>query len=220
MQWQVKMDGSTLSALEARKKMSRPLPIELPQPRTDSGTSLEQALRQRRCTRSFAAAQLTLAQAAQLLWSAQGITGREGLRSAPSAGALYPLELYLVAASVKDLPAGVYHYRPDEHRLAAHGDTDMHIALAHAALDQPAVMEAAAVVVFTSVHERTMRKYGQRGIQYAHIEVGHAAENLFLQAVALGLHTVVVGAFEDDAASNALELPDNQVPLLLMPVGR
>ena len=194
--------------------------VKLPQPRTDTGTSVEQALRQRRSTRSFAADPLTLSEIAQLLWSAQGITDREGLRTAPSAGALYPLEIYLVAASVDDLTCGIYHYRPGKHRLAQRGDTDIRTSLAQAAHDQSCIREAAAVVVFTTVYERTMRKYGQRGIQYAHIETGHAAENLFLQAVSLGLHTVVVGAFQDDAASRALALPEDHVPLLLMPVGR
>jgi SagB-type dehydrogenase family enzyme len=200
--------------------MSSLPPIELPQPRTSNGVSVEQALRQRRSTRSFAAEPLKLFEVAQLLWSAQGITDHDGLRTAPSAGALYPLEIYLVAGSVNDLPVGVYHYHPDHHRLAHHADADIRTALAHAALDQACIGEAAAVVIFTAVYERTARKYGKRAIRYAHIEIGHAAENLFLQAVSLGLHTVVVGAFQDDAVSHALGLPEDQVPLLLMPVGR
>ncbi len=200
--------------------MSGPRPITLPEPRIDNGMSVERALRQRRSMRSFKAGSLTLAEVAQLLWSAQGITDRQGLRTAPSAGALYPLELYLVAASVDDLAGGVYHYRPDKHRLDHHGDTDVITSLAHAALDQACIGEAAAIVVFSAVYERTARKYGKRAKRYAHIEIGHAAENLFLQAVALGLHTVVVGAFQDDAVSRALGLPEDQAPLLLMPVGR
>jgi SagB-type dehydrogenase family enzyme len=154
------------------------------------------------------------------LWSAQGITNRDGLRTAPSAGALYPLEIYLVAGSVNDLPGGIWHYLPDNHRLEHLSDTDVQPTLAHATLDQAWIREAAAVVVFTAVFGRTTRKYGKRGIRYVHIEAGHAAENLFLQAVSLGLNTVVVGAFQDDAIRNTLGLPEDHVPLILMPVGQ
>jgi SagB-type dehydrogenase family enzyme len=121
---------------------------------------------------------------------------------------------------VTDLQNGVSHYHPHDHRLEHIGDTDIRTSLAHAALDQAWIREAAAVVVFTAVFERTSRKYGKRGMRYVHIEAGHAAGNLFLQAVSLDLNTVVVGAFRDDAVSNALGLPEDQVPLILMPVGR
>lgn len=199
--------------------MEKPSSIQLPEPRTGDGTSVEQALRLRRSVRSFAKKPLKLAEVAQLLWSAQGITSRDGLRTAPSAGALYPLEIYLVAGNVNGLPVGLWHYRPDNHRLERLADTDTRIPLAHAALDQAWIRDAAAVVVFTGVYERTRRKYGRRAERYVHIEVGHAAENLFLQAVSLQLSTVIVGAFRDDAVSNTLKLPENHVPLLLMPVG-
>lgn len=200
--------------------MGNPSSINLPEPHTDAGTSVEQALRLRRSVRTFAEKPLQLSEVAQLLWSAQGITSRDGLRTAPSAGALYPLEIYLVAGSVNDLPVGVWHYLPDNHRLEHLNDTDIRNPLAHAALDQAWIREAAAVVVFAAVYERTTRKYGKRGIRYVHIEAGHAAENLFLQAVSLDLNTVIVGAFRDDAIRNALNLPQDHVPLILMPVGR
>jgi len=194
--------------------------IKLPEPRTDHGTSVEQALRLRRSVRTFSAKPLQLAEAAQLLWSAQGITSRDGLRTAPSAGALYPLEIYLVAGNVNDLPVGLWHYLPDHHRLERLADTDLRIPLAHAALDQAWIRKAAAVVVFAAVYERTSRKYGERAIRYVHIEAGHAAENLFLQAVSLDLKTVIVGAFRDDELRNTLQLPEDHAPLRLMPVGR
>jgi len=200
--------------------MENPSSIKLPEPHTDAGTSVEQALRLRRSVRTFAEKPLQLSEVAQLLWSAQGITSRDGLRTAPSAGALYPLEIYLVAGSVNDLPVGVWHYLPDNNRLEQLNDTDIRNPLAHAALDQAWIREAAAVVVFAAVYERTTRKYGKRGIRYVHIEAGHAAENLFLQAVSLDLNTVIVGAFRDDAIRNALKLPQDHVPLILMPVGR
>ena len=204
----------------AGQTMGNPSSINLPEPHTDAGTSVEQALRLRRSVRTFAEKPLQLSEVAQLLWSAQGITSRDGLRTAPSAGALYPLEIYLVAGSVNDLPVGVWHYLPDNHRLEQLNDTDIRNPLAHAALDQAWIREAAAVVVFAAVYERTTRKYGKRGIRYVHIEAGHAAENLFLQAVSLDLNTVIVGAFRDDAIRNALKLPQDHVPLILMPVGR
>ena len=210
----------TVQPVIAGQTMENPSSINLPEPHTDAGTSVEQALRLRRSVRTFAEKPLQLSEVAQLLWSAQGITSRDGLRTAPSAGALYPLEIYLVAGSVNDLPVGVWHYLPDNHRLEQLNDTDIRNPLAHAALDQAWIREAAAVVVFAAVYERTTRKYGKRGIRYVHIEAGHAAENLFLQAVSLDLNTVIVGAFRDDAIRNALNLPQDHVPLILMPVGR
>ena len=210
----------TVQPVIAGQTMGNPSSINLPEPHTDAGTSVEQALRLRRSVRTFAEKPLQLSEVAQLLWSAQGITSRDGLRTAPSAGALYPLEIYLVAGSVNDLPVGVWHYLPDNHRLEQLNDTDIRNPLAHAALDQAWIREAAAVVVFAAVYERTTRKYGKRGIRYVYIEAGHAAENLFLQAVSLDLNTVIVGAFRDDAIRNALNLPQDHVPLILMPVGR
>jgi SagB-type dehydrogenase family enzyme len=210
----------TVQPVIAGQTMENPSSIKLPEPRTDAGTSVEQALRLRRSVRTFAEKPLQLSDVAQLLWSAQGITSRDGLRTAPSAGALYPLEIYLVAGRVNDLPVGVWHYLPDNHRLEQLDDSDIRNRLADAALDQAWIREAAAVVVFAAVYERTNRKYGKRGIRYVHIEAGHAAENLFLQAVSLDLNTVIVGAFRDDAVRNALKLPQDHVPLILMPVGR
>ena len=196
------------------------LSITLPEPRSDAGISVEQALHLRRSVRTFSAEPLQLAEVAQLLWSAQGISRRDGLRTAPSAGALYPLEIYLVAGKVNGLSAGVWHYHPNGHRLEQLSTSDVRIPLAHAALDQAWIGDAAAVVVFTAVYERTRRKYGRRSDRYVHMEAGHAAENLFLQAVSLQLNTVVVGAFRDDAIVDTLGLPEGHAPLILMPVGR
>ena len=194
--------------------------IPLPEPVVTTEVSLEQLLARRRSVREYADAEITLTDVGQLLWSAQGITHPQGYRTAPSAGALYPLKLYLLAGRVQGLDAGVYHYDPDGHRLIPTGDGDLRKPLARAALFQSCLQEAAAVVVFAAVYERTTRKYGERGIRYVHMEVGHAAQNLFLQAVALNLATVVVGAFDDDAVARLLDLPANVRPLVLMPVGR
>jgi SagB-type dehydrogenase family enzyme len=193
--------------------------IALPPPRLDGAMALERALAERRSVREYARGALTLDQIAQLLWAAQGVTGANGLRSAPSAGALYPLELYLVAGEVRGLAAGVYRYIPGKHRLAQLVAGDRRRQLCATARAQECVAEGAAVVVFSAVERRTTRKYGERGVRYVHIEVGHAAQNLALQAVALGLGSVTVGAFDDAAVTRLLNLPKGEAPLYLMPIG-
>ena len=194
--------------------------ISLPVPRLDSGFSLERALHERRSVREFGKAALTQEEVSQLLWAAQGITSRDDLRTAPSAGALYPLELYLAAGNVQNLDPGIYKYVPAGHKLKKIIAGDQRRELAAAALSQDCVANAAAVLVFTAVEQRTTRKYGSRGVRYMHIEVGHAAQNVFLQATALGLGAVVVGAFDDDRLRVTLKLPEGEVPLYLMPLGR
>ncbi len=193
--------------------------ITLPHPRTDGGMSVERALLERRSVRDYRQGALTLAQAAQLLWAAQGITSSEGLRTAPSAGALYPLEVYLAAGEVKGLGQGVFHYDPDGHLLHRVSEKDRRSELARAALGQSWIAESAAVLVLTAVYERTTRKYGQRGIRYVHMEAGHAAQNVFLQATALGLDAVVVGAFDDGAVMTLLRVGAVEHPLYLIPLG-
>lgn len=195
------------------------LSIALPSPDITNGMPLQQLLQQRRSVREFKKAKLTQAQLAQLLWAAQGTTHRQGLRTAPSAGALYPLEVYLVANSVETLAAGIYHYHSGQHKLTLHREGNFGKALARAAYSQTWLQQAAVVFVIAADYERTTVKYGKRGERYVHIEAGHAAENLFLQAESLGLGTVVVGAFYDDEVTNVLQLPAESSPLLLMPVG-
>jgi SagB-type dehydrogenase family enzyme len=191
----------------------------LPPPQLEGGKSLTEALRERRSVRSYAAAELSLAEVAQLLWAAQGITSADARRTAPSAGALYPLELYLVAGAVSGFPPGVYHYEAAQHRLVLVASGDPREATAAAAYGQEWIAEAAAAVVIAAVPERTTRKYGGRGIRYVHMEVGHAGQNLLLQAAALGLASVVVGAFDDAALGAALALPQAVQPLAILPVG-
>ena len=194
--------------------------VELPKPNLDGKVSVEAAVQRRRSVREYAGQPLTLAEVAQLLWAAQGVAGGGRLRTAPSAGALYPLELYVVAGNVAHLPAGVYRYLPHEHRLLRIVEGDKRSELAAAALGQSWVRSGAAVLVFTAVFERTTRKYGQRGIQYVHMEVGHAAQNVCLQAVALDLGSVVVGAFRDRQVQQVLQLPEQEQPLYIMPLGK
>ena len=194
--------------------------IKLPKPAEDSKTSIEKAMLKRRSVRSFKVSSLTLAEVSQLLWAAQGITSPRELRTAPSAGALYPLEVYIVAGNVDALQDGVYHYRPARHELAQVIKGDRRTELCAAALGQTSVRSAAAVIVFSAVYERTTVKYGNRGIRYVHMETGHAAQNVFLQAVSLNLGTVVIGAFYDDEVRKVLNMSDREQPLYIMPVGR
>lgn len=193
--------------------------MKLPEPEYDSEVSLEQSLLQRRSIRSYTGQPLTLQAISQLLWAAQGITDVSGLRTAPSAGALYPLEVYVVVGDVQNLAPGIYRYQPDGHQLTKKIDGDRRVGLASAALDQESVEDGAVVFVFTGVYERTTVKYGERGIRYVHMEVGHAAQNLCLQATAMGLGAVPIGAFYDEQIATLLGLAEEEQPLYIIPVG-
>jgi SagB-type dehydrogenase family enzyme len=199
---------------------SAPESVRLPPPPARGEAALEDLLRDRRSVREFTRAPLTSDQISRLLWSAQGVTSEEGERTAPSAGALYPLEVYLVAGNVQDLPTGVYHYDPGRHALEPGISGDLRKELAAAALDQSCVEDGAAVIVLAAVYERTTRKYGERGRRYVHVEAGHAAQNVCLEAVALGLGSVPVGAFDDERVRRSLGMPADHRPLYLLPVGK
>ena len=189
--------------------------IALPPPRTGGPVSLETAIAQRRSVRRYAPRDLNLEQIGQLLWAAQGITGgRDVLRAAPSAGACHPLEFYVCRAD------GVWHYEPQHHRLVRHLEQDVRAELAEAAWRQRFIAEAPCAFVISAIFERTTRRYGERGrLRYVPMDVGHAAENLLLQAVAMGLASVPVGAFDDTAVKRVLALPRNEEPLYILPVG-
>ncbi len=194
--------------------------MKLPDVRYDSTVSLEKALLERRSVRDYADMPLTLEEVSQLLWSCQGITDHNGLRTAPSAGALYPLEVYSVIGNVKDLAPGVYKYHPAGHQITRILDGDKRRQLAGAALGQTMIEEGTVSFVITAVYERTTCKYGERGIRYVHMEVGHAGQNLCLQAVALELGAVTVGAFYDAEVAKILKLPENEEPLYIITVGK
>jgi len=189
-------------------------------PSYDSETSVEEALRSRRSVRTYSSAPLSLSEVSQLLWAAQGITDPDGWRTAPSAGALYPLEMYLLAGNVTDLPVGVYHYHPQDHKLTLVREGDIRQQLFEAALRQSAVKDGAIVLIISAEYERTTVKYGERGIRYVHMEVGHVSQNVYLQAESLGLGTVFIGAFHDDEVRTLLQLSEEEAPLGLMPVGK
>ncbi|MDH4232532.1 MAG: SagB/ThcOx family dehydrogenase [Nitrospirota bacterium] len=193
--------------------------IKLPGPKHDSDTSVEEALLKRRSVRAYAKRALRLEEISQLLWAAQGITDQGGFRTAPSAGALYPLEVYLVSGNVLGLQAGIYRYRPQTHSLERHGTGDRRNQLSDAALGQEAIRNAPAVIVFAGKYKRTTVKYGERGIRYVHLEAGHAAQNVFLEAVSLNLGTVVIGAFHDRKVKKVMEMPESEEPLYILPAG-
>ncbi len=188
---------------------------KLPPPEEQGSVTVEKAIAGRRSVRSFVDSALSEAEISQLLWAAQGITAPDmGLRAAPSAGAMYPLETYAVTAS------GVFRYLPDAHSLEQLKAGDLRAALAEAALGQTCVRQAPVTFVFAAVPGRTTKKYGERGMMFIHMEAGHAAQNIHLQAVALGLGSVPVGAFDDKSAARVMGIPDGQVVLYIIPVGR
>ena len=186
----------------------------LPSPQTKGDTSLEESMAARRSARSFTDEPLSRQQIGQLCWAAQGITDPGSrLRAAPSAGATYPLELYVATAE------GVHRYDPDDHALEPHLEEDVRPALHRAALYQDAVKEAPAVFIIAADISRTAARYGERAKRYVLIETGHASQNLLLQAVALGLVGVPIGAFQDDAVDSAINVPEGQQTFYLLPIG-
>jgi len=193
--------------------------IKLSAPSCDGKLSIEAALKGRRSTRDYGEGPVALMEVSQLLWAAQG-TSRPGRRTCPSAGALYPLELQVVAGKVDGLPAGIYRYDCANHSLSLDGEGDVRPDLAKAALGQSMISSAPVTIAISGVFERSRRKYGERGVRYVFMEAGHAAQNIHLQAVSLDLGTVVVGAFHDDQVKSVLGLHHDEGPLLLMPAGK
>ncbi|MGM0366066.1 MAG: SagB/ThcOx family dehydrogenase [Actinomycetota bacterium] len=188
--------------------------IMLPEPDKEGQMALEQAIEKRRSVRSFTDQPLDNKQISQLLWSAQGITQQPtGFRASPSAGALYPLELYLVQSE------GAYQYRPQDHSIARTVSGDIRQVIASCALGQQAVAQAPVSIIITAVYDRTTVKYGERGIRYVHIEAGHACQNILLQATVLNLGAVPIGAFSDQCINEALSLDESYTPLYIVPVG-
>ena len=203
-----------------RKNKSECTMITLPEPILDSKVSVEAALLARKSIRSYLRVDLKLAEVSQLLWAAQGITRKKGMRTAPSAGTLYPLEVYLVVGQVEQLPVGIYKYLSISHELEQISDKEIRQDLAAAGYGQSCIERGSITIVITAVYERSAVKYGVRAGRYVHMEVGHAAQNIYLQAAALDLGTVVVGAFDDSKVRKILHMDANESPLYIMPVGR
>jgi SagB-type dehydrogenase family enzyme len=196
--------------------------MKLQPPEIDGTVSVERAINQRRTIRSFTSGALNLSHLSQLLWSAQGITGSSGFkRAAPSAGALYPMDIYAVVGreGVEQIEAGVYHYEPNGHALSYTTKKDVRDRVAKASLSQMWMASAPLNIVITAEYGRINVKYKERGIRYAMIEAGHIAQNLFLQAEAMGLKAAIVGAFHDNELIEILKIPRTHEPLLIMPIG-
>jgi SagB-type dehydrogenase family enzyme len=205
--------------------------IKLPSPPLKGKVSLEETILRRRSVRRYRREPLHLSPLSQILWSAQGITGTRGLRAAPSAGATYPLEIFVfvgkqgvIASEAKQAPeelqAGIYHYEADSHSLSLHKPADLRPDLARAALDQEFIIDAPVAIVICALYHRTSYRYDRRGERYVHIEVGHVGENIHLQVIALGLATVEVGAFHDEEVRKVLGVEEQIKPLYIIPVGK
>ena len=209
--------------------------IKLPSPQLKGKVSLEETILRRRAVRRYRREPLDLSQLSQILWSAQGITGTREFRAAPSAGATYPLEIVVFVGrqgvtvskglmqsgqAPEALQAGIYCYEADSHSLSLHKLGDLRPDLARAALDQEFISEAPVDIVICALYHKTSSRYGRRGERYVHIEVGHLGENIHLQAVALGLATVEVGAFHDEEVRGILGIEEQIKPLYIMPLGK
>lgn len=196
--------------------------IVLPKPKTKGRMSAEEAISRRRSIREYRRKPIALDRLSQVLWAAQGVTDlQDGHRASPSPGAKYTLELYVFVreGGVMGFPAGVYHYEPTAHSITRIKPGDHTLALQSAARDQEQVGQAAAIIVVTSIFDRATPKYGERGIQYSIQESACAGENIYIQSTALGLGTVMMGAFDEDRVGQLVGAGKGEKPLLLMPLG-
>ena len=198
--------------------------VDLPPPSQAQGGALESALAARRTVRAFTAKPLALAQLGQILWAAYGVTAHRGqreLKTVPSAGATYPLDIYALTGvrGVTGLDGGVYHYQPSSHALRLVKQGDQRLPAAGSCLGQNWTASAPVMIVISGQYSRCTAKYGQRGVMYTHVEAGCSAQNIFLQAQGLGLRAGIVGAFDGPALARLLGLPADHEPLLVMPVG-
>ena len=202
--------------------MNQSTQIYLPSPARKGSMSLEEAIARRRSIRNFSSQPISQSQLSQILWAAQSTSDTSWNRTVPSAGATYPLEVFVVcgANGVEQISEGIYHYNADSHSLMLHHRGDVRFELARAALDQEFIYEAPVDIIICAVYSRTLMYYGNRGKRYVHIEVGHAGQNIYLQATVLGLATVAIGAFSDEQVREVLRLDVQYQPIYIMPVGK
>jgi len=202
---------------------NQPGPIYLPSPSKKGSISLEEAVAQRRSIRDFTPEPISCSQLSQILWAAGGLSDTSSrLRTVPSAGATYPLEIFVVCGknSIERIDEGIYHYNVDSHSLILHHKGDARLALARAALDESSICQAPVALVICAEYERTLAIYDRRGERYVHMEVGHAGQNIYLQTTALSLATVAIGAFHDEQVRQVLRLDKRYKPLYIMPLGK
>ncbi|HUV55994.1 MAG TPA: SagB/ThcOx family dehydrogenase [Dehalococcoidales bacterium] len=217
------LESQLLDQSQVNMNNSPSAQIYLKAPSQKGTVSLEEAITQRRSLRNFSSESISQSQLSQILWSSQGITDAQGrYRAVPSAGAIYPLEIFIACGenSVEGIDDGVYHYNPTSHSLSLHHKGEIRLELARAALNQEYIYQAPLDIVICALYERTTWGYGSRGERYVHIEVGHIGQNIYLQATALGLATVAIGAFYDEQVRQVLRLDIQYKPLYIMPVGK
>jgi SagB-type dehydrogenase family enzyme len=208
------------AALNPETENFQSVNIKLPEPKLTGNTPLEETILKRRSVRDFLKKPLSLEDVSQLLWSAQGITDKQkGRRTAPSAGALYPLEIYIAAGNISGLEQGIYKYKPTANELIKIAEGDYRKDLSKYSAQPKAIQTAPLTIVFSAVYERTSVKYGSRAERYVHIETGHASQNVCLQVISLGLSTVTIGAFQDEQVKKTMQMQENEEPLYIMPVG-
>jgi len=212
-----------------RRIDSTQLTYLLPAPRVESTVSVEQALANRRSHRSLIHDAILPGDLSQILWAAYGVTKplegyprtRGGLKTAPSAGGLYPLEVYTVIGNVKEIEPGVYKYIPREHKIVRVIEKDIRTELCAAAWNQKMIEVAPACIFYSADYNRNTRKYGERGRErYVCVDLGHSAQNVYLQAEALHLGTCAIGAFDDTKVRRVMQLPEEEEPLYIMPIGK
>ncbi|AKB55061.1 MULTISPECIES: SagB/ThcOx family dehydrogenase [Methanosarcina] len=196
-----------------------PMKVKLPEPEAADRSHIEELIAKRRSVRRYKDKELSESVISRLLWAAQGVSSKEGLRTAPSAGALYPLEIHVVAGEDGKLEPGIYRYISEGHTLVREIAGDMRERLSKAALSQPMIRSAPVSFVISAVYPRITGKYGSRGLRYAYMEAGHTAQNICLLGVELGIGTCTVGAFEDEEVRKVLKLPANEDPLYILPLG-
>ncbi|MDI6402255.1 SagB/ThcOx family dehydrogenase [Balneolaceae bacterium ANBcel3] len=195
--------------------------FELPAPTLSSSLSVEEAMAQRRSVRSYSDTPVTIDEIGQLLWAAQGITDENrDYRTAPSAGATFPLEIYVAIRGSETLPDGVYAYHARRHLLKRHMEGDLRADIRRVALQQESITEASVVLLITGVLSRIEARYGDRAMRFMYMEAGHVAQNIYLQSESMGIGTVVIGAFDDSGLQSVLNLPDGEYPLYIMPIGK
>jgi SagB-type dehydrogenase family enzyme len=199
--------------------MDLPMKVRLSELKVSSKSRIEELIEKRRSVRKYTDRELSESVISRILWAAQGISSEDGLRTSPSAGALYPLEIHVVAGEGSGLEPGIYRYIPEEHTLVQEIAGDLREKLSKAVLSQPMVKNASVSIVISAVYPRITSKYGKRGIRYTHMEAGHAAQNIYLLGVELGIGTCAIGAFEDEEVRKVLKMPVNEDPLYILPLG-
>jgi SagB-type dehydrogenase family enzyme len=207
------MDGQDLTDLDL------PMKIKFPYFAASDKTNLEITIGKRRSLRKYIDKEFSESIISRILWAAQGISSKDGLRTAPSAGAIYPLEIHVVAGKGSGIEPGAYRYDPEENAVSQEIQGDIRARLSEAALSQPMIREAPISLLITAIYARITGRYGKRGIRYTHMEAGHVAQNIYLLGVELGIGTCAVGAFDDEEVRKVLKLPANEEPLYILPLG-